>query len=227
MPTSRRGCIGRPTTDARDRAARWPTSWPTCSERGDAAVLEYTAASTGSMRGRWTTLETRRRPSCSAAFDALPAAQRDALRSRRRARAQLPRAPAARPAARAGATATPTARCSARRSRRSTASASTCRAARRPIRRRVLMNAIPAQVAGVGEIVMVVPTPRRRDEPAGAGRRARGRRRPRVHHRRRAGGRRAGLRHGHDPARSTRSPAPATPMSRAPSGACSARSAST
>jgi len=25
------------------RAAAWPTSWPTCSQRGDAAVLEYTA----------------------------------------------------------------------------------------------------------------------------------------------------------------------------------------
>ena len=34
----------------------------------------------------------------------------------------------------------------------------------------VLMNAIPAQVAGVGEIVMVVPTPARRDGPAGGSR---------------------------------------------------------
>ena len=30
----------------------------------------------------------------------------------------------------------------------------------------VLMNAIPAQVAGVGEIIMVVPTPARRDGPS-------------------------------------------------------------
>ena len=36
----------------------------------------------------------------------------------------------------------------------------------------VLMNAVPAKVAGVERIVMVVPTPRRRDQPAGAGRRA-------------------------------------------------------
>ena len=33
----------------------------------------------------------------------------------------------------------------------------------------VLMNAMPGQVAGVGEIVMVVPTPARRAQPAGAG----------------------------------------------------------
>ena len=91
----------------------------------------------------------------------------------------------------------------------------------------VLMNAMPAQVAGVGEIVMVVPTPRGERNAAGARRRPRGRRRPRVHHRRRAGGRRARLRHRHRAARSTRSPAPATPTWRAPSAACSARSAST
>jgi histidinol dehydrogenase len=61
----------------------------------------------------------------------------------------------------------------------------------------VLMNAIPAHVAGVGEIIMVVPTPRGENAtrwcwppptwPAS----------PRLHHRRRAGRGRAGLRHGH------------------------------
>jgi histidinol dehydrogenase len=40
----------------------------------------------------------------------------------------------------------------------------------------VLMNAIPAHVAGVGEIIMVVPTPRGEKQSAGAGGRARGRR---------------------------------------------------
>jgi histidinol dehydrogenase len=35
----------------------------------------------------------------------------------------------------------------------------------------VLMNAIPAHVAGVGEIIMVVPTPRGETQSAGAGRR--------------------------------------------------------
>ena len=65
----------------------------------------------------------------------------------------------------------------------------------------VLMNAIPAQVAGVGEIVMVVPTPQGAAQSAGAGRGPGGRRAPGVHDRRRAGGRRAGLRHGHGAAR--------------------------
>ena len=45
----------------------------------------------------------------------------------------------------------------------------------------VLMNAMPAQVAGVGEIVMVVPTPQGVKNRAGAGRRLPGRRAPRVH----------------------------------------------
>jgi histidinol dehydrogenase len=53
----------------------------------------------------------------------------------------------------------------------------------------VLMNAIPARVAGVGELIMVVPTPAGEQQPAGTGRRSAGRRRPRIHHRRRAGGR--------------------------------------
>ena len=66
----------------------------------------------------------------------------------------------------------------------------------------VLMNAIPAQVAGVGEIVMVGARRRGGEtQRAGARRRARRRRAPRVHDRRRAGGRRAGLRHRHDSAR--------------------------
>ena len=62
----------------------------------------------------------------------------------------------------------------------------------------VLMNAIPAQVAGVGEIIMVVPTPRGEKNALVLAAAARGRRRPRVHDRRRAGGGRAGLRHGDD-----------------------------
>jgi hypothetical protein len=68
----------------------------------------------------------------------------------------------------------------------------------------VLMNAIPAQVAGVAEIVMVVPTGA---QPAASATRwcwrppRGGRRRSRLHHRRRAGGGGAGLRHGHGAAR--------------------------
>ncbi len=57
------------------------------------------------------------------------------------------------------------------------------------------MNAIPAKVAGVAELIMVVPTPRGEQNPlvlaaacvAGVD--------PRVHHRRRPGRGRAGLRH--------------------------------
>ena len=66
----------------------------------------------------------------------------------------------------------------------------------------VLMNAMPAKVAGVGEIVMVAA-----DAAAASATRcvlaaaAPRRRRPRVHDRRRAGDRRARLRHGDDPRR--------------------------
>ena len=89
------------------------------------------------------------------------------------------------------------------------------------------MNAMPAQVAGVGEIVMVVPTPERRDErrwcwppPHVAG----------VHRVFTIGGAQAvaALAYGTATSRaSTRSPARATPTWPAPSGVCSARSAST
>jgi histidinol dehydrogenase len=51
----------------------------------------------------------------------------------------------------------------------------------------VLMNAIPAHVAGVGEIIMVVPTPARREKRRWCWPPPRGRRDPRLHHRRRAG----------------------------------------
>jgi hypothetical protein len=71
----------------------------------------------------------------------------------------------------------------------------------------VLMNAIPAHVAGVQEIIMVVPTPakdrsganasRGEKNPLGVGRCLCGGRQPRLHHRRRAGRGRAGLRHRH------------------------------
>ena len=76
-------------------------------------------------------------------------------------------------------------------------------------------------------IVMVRAGARRRAQPAGAGRRRSRRRRRDLPRRRRPGGRRAGLRHRDDPRRSTRSSAPATPMSPPPSARSSARSAST
>ena len=91
----------------------------------------------------------------------------------------------------------------------------------------LLMNAIPARVAGVERLVVCAPTPGRRGQPAGAARRAARRRRHRLPHRRRPGDRRARLRHRDDRRRSTRSPAPATPGSPRPSGGSSAGSAST
>jgi histidinol dehydrogenase len=100
----------------------------------------------------------------------------------------------------------------------------------------VLMNAIPAQVAGVGEIVMVVPTPARRDGPSAD---SRGERTPLVLAAAAVAGatacspsaaRRPWPRWptARPPCRAwTRSPAPAMPTWPAPSGACSARWAST
>ena len=67
----------------------------------------------------------------------------------------------------------------------------------------------------------------RRDEPAGAGGRAPGRRLRDLSHRRRPGRGRARLRHRDRARRSPRSSAPATPTSPPPSARCSAPSAST
>ena len=62
----------------------------------------------------------------------------------------------------------------------------------------VLMNAIPARVAGVARIAMCVPTPGWRAEPAGAGRGAARRCVGDLSRRRRAGDRGAGLWHRDD-----------------------------
>ena len=91
----------------------------------------------------------------------------------------------------------------------------------------VLMNAVPAKVAGVPRLVMVVPAPGRQARPAGAGGGEARRRRRDLSHRRRAGGGGARLRHRRRSRRSPRSSGPATPMWRRPSASCSARSAST
>ncbi len=63
----------------------------------------------------------------------------------------------------------------------------------------VLMNAIPAQVAGVAEIIMVVPTPKGEKNPLVLAAAYIGWRDARLHHRRRPGRGRAGLRHRHRP----------------------------
>ena len=91
----------------------------------------------------------------------------------------------------------------------------------------VLMNAIPARVAGVHAHRHVRADAGRRAESAGACRGPPCRGGRDLPDRRRAGDRRAGLRHRHASPRSTASSAPATPMSPRPSGRCSAVSAST
>ena len=91
----------------------------------------------------------------------------------------------------------------------------------------VLMNAMPAKVAGVREIVMAVPTPGgERNELVLAAAAICGVDRV-FTHRRRAGDRRARLRHGDGTGGGQDRRARATPTSPPPSAACSASSAST
>ena len=91
----------------------------------------------------------------------------------------------------------------------------------------VLMNAVPAKVAGVARVVMVVPSPERQAQSAGAGGGIVSAASPRSI----ASAARRRWRHWpmapRPSRRSQRSSAPATPMSPPPSGWCSARSAST
>ena len=91
----------------------------------------------------------------------------------------------------------------------------------------LLMNAIPARVAGVERLVICAPTPDGEVNPLVLLRRAaRRRRRPSTG----SAARRRSPRSPTAPRRSrrsTRSPAPATPMSPPPSAGCSAGSAST
>jgi histidinol dehydrogenase len=90
----------------------------------------------------------------------------------------------------------------------------------------VLMNAVPAKVAGVSVWSWSFPR-RRRDQSSGAGGGASGRRSRNLPHRRRPGGGGAGLRHRDHRVRWTRSPVPATPMWPRPNARCSEPSAST
>jgi histidinol dehydrogenase len=129
--------------------------------RGDAAVLELTARYDGVQADRVAELELRA-DELKAAYDGLPAAQRDALTAAAaRVRAFHERQLDA---------------CGRSWSYRD-ADGTLLGQKVTPIDRvgiyvpggkaaypsSVLMNAIPAQVAGVGEVVMVVPTPARRD----------------------------------------------------------------
>lgn len=126
--------------------------------RGDAAVLEYTARFDGLQADSVAALEITR-DELKAAFDGLPAAQRDAIEfAARRVRSYHERQLQAcglswqyrdEDGTLLGQKVTPLDRVGIYVPGGKAAYPSS-----------VLMNAIPAQVAGVGEIVMVVPTPK-------------------------------------------------------------------
>ena len=131
--------------------------------RGDAAVLEYTARFDGVQATSMSALELGR-DELRAAFDQLPAAQRDALdAAAQRVRSYHERQLEATSRSWSyldvdgtllGQKVTPLDRVGIYVPGGKAAYPSS-----------VLMNAIPAQVAGVGEIVMVVPTPQGAKNP--------------------------------------------------------------
>ncbi|EER62206.1 Histidinol dehydrogenase [Acidovorax delafieldii 2AN] len=126
-------------------------------QRGDAAVLEYTARFDGLQAGAMAALELTQ-AELKAAFDTLPAAQRDALqaaatRVRKYHEAQKKASGESwsyrdEDGTLLGQKVTPLDRVGIYVPGGKAAYPSS-----------VLMNAIPAHVAGVGEIIMVVPTP--------------------------------------------------------------------
>jgi len=127
-------------------------------QRGDAAVLEYTARFDGLDAGGMAQLELTQ-AELKAAFDAIPAAQRDALEAAaRRVRSYHEAQKKAsgeswsyrdEDGTLLGQKVTPLDRVGIYVPGGKAAYPSS-----------VLMNAIPAHVAGVGEIIMVVPTPK-------------------------------------------------------------------
>ncbi|MBP9640964.1 MAG: histidinol dehydrogenase, partial [Acidovorax sp.] len=132
-------------------------------QRGDAAVLEYTQRFDGLQADSMAALELTQ-AELKTAFDAIPAVQRDALQA---AAARVRRYHEAQKKASGeswsyrdeggtllGQKVTPLDRVGIYVPGGKAAYPSS-----------VLMNAIPAHVAGVGEIIMVVPTPARRDGP--------------------------------------------------------------
>ena len=138
-------------------------------QRGDAAILEYTARFDGLQAQHVEDLEIGA-AELRAAFDGLPAAQRRALET---AAARVRSFHEAQKAASGqswtyrdadgsllGQKVTPLDRVGIYVPGGKAAYPSS-----------VLMNAIPAQVAGVGEIIMVVPTPLRADSATGKGER--------------------------------------------------------
>ena len=132
-------------------------------QRGDAAVLEYTARFDGLSADNLKALELTQ-AELKAAFDSLPAAQRDALQAAaRRVRGYHEAQKKAsgeswtyrdEDGTMLGQKVTPLDRVGIYVPGGKAAYPSS-----------VLMNAIPAHVAGVGEIIMVVPTPRGEKNP--------------------------------------------------------------
>jgi histidinol dehydrogenase len=192
--------------------------------RGDAAVLEYTARFDGLQAASVGALELTREE-LKAAFDAITPAQRSALEAAaRRVRSYHERQLEAcgrswqyrdEDGTLLGQKVTPIDRVGIYVPGGKAAYPSS-----------VLMSALPAHVAGVGEIVMVVPTPRgERNALVLAAAYVSG-----VHARSRSAAPRPSRRWRTAPRASppsTRSRGRATPMSRAPNGASSGRSAST
>lgn len=137
-------------------------------QRGDAAVLDYTARFDGLSATAMVELELTQ-AELKAAFEAIPAAQRDALQAAaRRVRTYHEAQKKAsgeswsyrdEDGTLLGQKVTPLDRVGIYVPGGKAAYPSS-----------VLMNAIPAHVAGVGEIIMVVPTPARREGESGASR---------------------------------------------------------
>ncbi len=137
-------------------------------QRGDAAVLEYTARFDGLKAASTSALELTQ-AELKAAFEAIPAAQRDALQAAaRRVRSYHEAQKTAsgeswsyrdEDGTLLGQKVTPLDRVGIYVPGGKAAYPSS-----------VLMNAIPAHVAGVAEIIMVVPTPVRREGESGASR---------------------------------------------------------
>ena len=152
-------CTGRPRPIARSRqrVADDPGRRARARRRGGAGV--HRALRRRSQAASVAELELDAGRAAAPRFDGLPAGAARRARGRRRARPQLPRAPARRPAAESwsyrdadgtllGQKVTPLDRVGIYVPGGKAAYPSS-----------VLMNAMPAKVAGVGEIVMVVPTP--------------------------------------------------------------------
>ena len=144
---------GRRRIPRSTRASR--RSSPTCARAATRRCSSTRGASTASTRRRWPRSRSRPRR-CAPRYDVAAAAQRDALGAGRGAHPPLPRA-AEGPAT--GASPRPTARELGQRVTPLDRVGIYVPGGKAAYPSSVLMNAIPAHVAGVREIVMVVPTP--------------------------------------------------------------------